>query len=148
MRSHLVRWRALVPAALTLFVLACSSDFAASLGPGFGGTGTLLGLTPDALIGRWSHVETNDGVDGGVVSQTTWQFDSGGAATRTITRFTVFGTPLSTSTTQARWSLSVGFLLLDFNEPVRRIVRVPISITFGVQATTLFLDGVPFQRTD
>jgi hypothetical protein len=148
MRSHLVRWRALVPTAFALFGLACSGDLALSTGPGIGGTSTLFALTPDALIGRWSHVETTNGFGGSVVTQTTWQFDRAGTATRTITQFTTFGTPLSTNTTRATWRLSVSFLLLDFDEPFFRIVRVPVTITFGVQATTLFLDGVPYERTD
>jgi hypothetical protein len=148
MRLPLTRWSALLPVALALLAPACSGDFAASLGPNSTDSSTLFALTPDALIGRWSHVETSDGVGGSVVTQITWDFASGGVATRTITTLTAFGTVLSTSTDQATWSVSVGVLLLDFGRPSVGIVRIPYTIDFGVQTTTLLLDGVLYQQVD
>lgn len=149
MLAHLDRWRNLLPIVLALAVPACSGDFAASLGPGgVQSSSTLFALTPDALIGSWSRIETSDGLRGSIITQTTWNFVSGGAATRTITTLTEFGTTLSTSTVHVTWSLGAGILLLDFGAPSFRIARVPYTIVFGVQATTLFLDGVPYQRAD
>jgi len=146
MSSRLVRWRALIPVSLALLVSACDAELvAASLGTG--GT-TLFALTPDAFIGTWSHNETSDGPGGGVVTQTTWHFVSGGAATRTITTFTTLGAILSTNTTPVTWTVSAGVLLLNFGPPSFQIVRVPYVIDFGVQSTTLVLDGVPYQQVD
>ena len=144
MSSRVARWRALIPVTLALVVSACDMELvAASLGSGT----TLFAQTPDALIGTWSHVETSDGPSG-VVTQTTWHFLSGGAATRTITTFTTLGVIISTNTTPVTWTVSTGVLLLNFGPPSFQIVRVPYVIDFGVQATTLLLDGVPYQRVD
>jgi len=143
MPSRLIRWASVLPLALVL--AACSGDFAASLGPGGTTPGNLFALTPDALIGQWTNITTSDGTTG-VVTQTTWNFQSGGVATRTITTLTALGAALSTSTAQATWTVSVGTLLLHFGAPAFQILRVPYTIQFGVQTTTLLLNGVPYQR--
>lgn len=145
MPSRLVRWTTVFCVALALLLAACSGDVAASLGPGGTFNGNAFALTPDALIGQWTNI-TNDVRNVGLVTQTTWTFQSGGAATRTITTLTSLGSVLSTTSVQAKWTLGVGVLLLDFGAPSFIILRVPYTIQFGVQSTTLFLDGVPYQR--
>lgn len=139
------RWAAL---ALPLALVACDDvDFAAALGPG-NQVGGPFGQRPAALVGRWSRFDTSPGVvSAGVVTQTTWQFFGDLTARRTITTRTSLGAVLETNVIDVVWRATPGVLTLEFGAPSFRIVTVSYQIDYGVTATTLFLDGVPYQRS-
>jgi hypothetical protein len=141
--------RALVPAALALALLsapACDDvDIAASLGAP-GGTIAIGGQTASAVIGRWLHVE--GAAADGYTTETTWTFDAGGSARRTIVTRTVLGEVVAVSETLATWSAGAGVLLIDLGAPSFRVLRVPFSITYGVEGTVLHLDGLRYLRVD
>jgi hypothetical protein len=132
-------------AALTAALVACDRlDVAASLGPGGQFTNGPLGQRPEALVGRWSHIETTP--DGGVVRQTSWEFAGDGTAARTITARTALGATLDSGVVEATWIATPGVLTLRFGAPSFSILRVSYVIDYGVATTTLFLDGVPYER--
>jgi hypothetical protein len=146
--SHPAR-RALVPAVLALAALsvtACDKEvLSASFGAPAGGT-TVSGQTASALIGRWIHVEGS--AADGYTTETTWAFDAGGAARRTVVTRTVLGEVVAVSETQAEWSAGAGVLLINLGAPSFRLLRVPFSISYGVEGTVLDLDGVRYLRVN
>jgi len=141
--------RALVPAALALAILSATAcddvDIAASLGAP-GGTIAIGGQTASALIGRWLHVEGSTA--NAYTTETTWTFDAGGSARRTIVTRTVLGEVVAVSETRAGWHAGAGVVVIDLGTPSFRILRVPYSISYGVEGTVLNLDGVRYLRVD
>ena len=139
--------RALGPALLALAVLsagACDKDaLSASFGAPAGGT-TVSGQTASALIGRWIHVEGS--ASDGYTTETTWAFDAGGTARRTVVTRTVLGEVVATGETQAEWNAGAGVLLINFGAPSFQFLRLPFSITYGVEGTVLNLNGVRYLR--
>ena len=75
-------------------------------------------------------------------SETTWEFERGGAATRTLVTTNVTLGAADTSVTTATWRIDGTRVIIDFTAPS------PGSITleFRVQDTTLFLAGQEYER--
>ena len=142
--------RALVPVvlALTTFApLGCDDvTVAASLGAPRDGAIGLSGQTASAVIGSWIHVEGS--ASDGYTTETTWTFDEGGSAQRRVVTRTVLGEVVAVSETLAGWNAGAGVLIIDLGAPSFRILRVPFSITYGVEGTVLHLDGVRYLRVD
>jgi len=143
-------WRAIVPPVLALAILSATAcddvEVAASLGAPRGGTIASSGQTASALIGRWFHVDGS--TDNGYTTETTWTFEAGGSARRTVVTRTVLGEVVATSDTHAGWNAAAGVVLIDLGGPSFRTLRVPFSITYGVEGTVLHLDGVRYLRVD
>jgi len=138
--------RAVVPAALALAALSCDDfEVAASLGTSNGAIG-VGGQTASALIGRWLHAD--GGAVGGYTTETSWLFEEGGVATRTIVTRTALGEVVGVSETRVGWRAGVGVLLLDLGPPSFGVLRVPYSISYGVNGTVLLLDGISYLRLD
>jgi hypothetical protein len=135
------RWM-LLTASLALVAAGCERvDFAASLGPG----GIVAGQSASSLVGRWFRVESGSGF-GGTTTETSWEFAANGTAIRTITVRTPQGQTLETTKSQLGWSAGRGLLTLAFGPPTLHRLRVPYSISYGVDATVLFIQGVPYLR--
>jgi hypothetical protein len=75
-------------------------------------------------------------------SETTWNFESGGRALRTVVATNVTLGVADTLVSFARWRVSGTTLIIDFTAPS------PGSITleYRLQGTTLFLAGQEYER--
>ena len=145
MKLREMRRRMLLTASLplALVVAGCERvDFAASLGPS---GGIVAGQGASSLVGRWFRVESGSGF-GGTTTETSWEFAADGTAIRTITVRTPQGQVVETTKSQLGWSAGRGLLTLAFGPPTLHTLRVPYSISYGVDGTVLFIQGVPYLR--
>ena len=77
-------------------------------------------------------------------SETTWTFETGGLAERTVVTTNVTLGAADTSLTQARWRVDGSNVIIDFTAPSPGT----ISLEVRVQGTTLFLAGQEYQRVN
>jgi hypothetical protein len=75
-------------------------------------------------------------------SETTWTFDAGGTAQRTVVATNVTLGAADTIVTEARWRVDGTNVVIDFTAPSPGT----ITLTIRVQGTTLFLAGQEYQR--
>jgi len=75
-------------------------------------------------------------------SETTWTFNTGGLAERTIVTTNVTLAASDTSLTTARWRVDGSNVIIEFTAPSPGT----ISLAVRVQGTTLFLAGQEYQR--
>lgn len=75
-------------------------------------------------------------------SETTWTFNAGGLAERTVVTTNVTLGASDTSLTQARWRVVGSNVVIEFTAPNPGT----ITLTIRVQGTTLFLAGQEYQR--
>lgn len=77
-------------------------------------------------------------------SETTWTFETGGTAQRTIVTTNVTLGAADTLVTQARWRLDGSNVVIDFTAPSPGTITLEVR----VQGTTLFLAGQEYQRVN
>jgi hypothetical protein len=77
-------------------------------------------------------------------SETTWTFETGGTALRTIVATNVTLGAADTLVTQARWRLEGSNVVIDFTAPSSGTITLDVR----VQGTTLFLAGQEYQRVN
>lgn len=77
-------------------------------------------------------------------SETTWTFEPGGLAERTVVTSNITLGAADTSLTQARWRVDGANVVIDFTAPSPGT----ISLEVRVQGTTLFLAGQEYQRVN
>ena len=75
-------------------------------------------------------------------SETTWTFEPGGAARRTIVTTNVTLGAADTSLTLARWRIDGSNVVIEFTAPSPGTITLDVR----VQNTTLFLAGQEYQR--
>jgi len=75
-------------------------------------------------------------------SETTWTFDPGGNAERTLVTTNVTLGAADTSLTEARWRIEGTNVVIEFTAPSPGT----ITLAFRVQGTTLFLAGQEYER--
>ena len=75
-------------------------------------------------------------------SETTWTFETGGAAQRTIVTTNVTLGAADTTLTQARWRLDGSNVVIEFSTPSPGNITLEVR----VQGTSLFLAGQEYQR--
>jgi hypothetical protein len=75
-------------------------------------------------------------------SETTWTFETGGLAQRTIVTTNVTLGAADTSLTQARWRIDGSNVVIEFTAPTPGTITLEVR----VQGTTLFLAGQEYQR--
>ena len=75
-------------------------------------------------------------------SETTWKFNTGGLAERTVVTTNVTLAASDTSLTQARWRVDGSNVIIEFTAPSPG----SITLAFRVQDTTLFLAGQEYER--
>lgn len=75
-------------------------------------------------------------------SETTWSFDAGGAATRTIVTTNHTLGAADTSLTIARWRLDGSSVVIDFTAPSPGTITLEVRL----QGATLFLAGQEYER--
>ena len=75
-------------------------------------------------------------------SETTWTFDVGGTAHRTVVATNITLGAADTIVTEARWRTDGSNVVIDFTAPSPGT----ITLTIRVQGTTLFLAGQEYQR--
>jgi hypothetical protein len=75
-------------------------------------------------------------------SETTWTFETGGLAERTIVTTNVTLGAADTTLTQARWRVDGSNVVIEFTAPSPGT----ITLSIRVQGTTLFLAGQEYQR--
>lgn len=75
-------------------------------------------------------------------SETTWTFETGGLAERTIVTTNVTLGASDTTLTQARWRVDGSNVVIEFTAPSSGTITLAIR----VQGTTLFLAGQEYQR--
>jgi hypothetical protein len=132
--------------ATTLIATACD------LGPvepvGRRQVGTLQGggtNTNQAIAGTWQRTLVFFDEFGFMhSSETTWTFDPGGQAERSIVTTNVTLGASDTSLTQALWRLEGTNLIIDFTAPASGT----ITLEARVQDSTLLLAGQEYQRIE
>ena len=77
-------------------------------------------------------------------SETTWTFDAGGAAQRTVVATNVTLGAADTILTQARWRIDGSNVIIEFLAPSPGTITLYVR----VQGTTLFLAGQEYQRVN
>lgn len=77
-------------------------------------------------------------------SETTWTFEAGGAALRTVVATNVTLGAADTLVTQANWRIDGSNVVIEFTGPSPGT----ISLDVRVQGTTLFLAGQEYQRVN
>ena len=77
-------------------------------------------------------------------SETTWTFETGGLAERTVVTANVTLGAADTSLTEARWRVDGSNVIIDFTAPSPGT----ISLEVRVQGTTLFLAGQEYLRVN
>ena len=109
-------------------------------GPLQGGGGPVVSLT---IEGTWRRTLVFFD-DFGFMhsSETTWTFEVGGTATRSIVTTNVTLGAADTSLTLARWRVDGTNVIIDFTAPSPGTV----TLDARVQGTTLFLAGQEYQR--
>lgn len=147
MDTHLIprnRLTLFLGSVAALFVLAC--DYGPYEPVGRREYGPLQGGGPVASLtieGTWRRTLVFFD-DFGFMhsSETTWRFDAGGSASRTIVTTNVTLGASDSSVTLARWRVDGTNLIIDFTAPS------PGTITLDarVQGATLFLAGQEYQR--
>ncbi|HEY5544889.1 MAG TPA: hypothetical protein VIK50_02445 [Gemmatimonadaceae bacterium] len=75
-------------------------------------------------------------------SETTWTFETGGAAQRTIVTTNVTLGAADSTLTLARWRLDGSNVVIEFTAPSPGTITLEVR----VQGTTLFLAGQEYQR--
>jgi hypothetical protein len=75
-------------------------------------------------------------------SETTWTFETGGAATRTVVTTNVTLGASDTSLTTARWRTEGTNVIIDFTSPSPGTITLEVRIQDG----TLFLAGQEYER--
>jgi hypothetical protein len=75
-------------------------------------------------------------------SETTWLFETGGTASRTIVTTNVTLGASDTSVTTAEWRVEGTSVIIDFTAPSPGTITLEVL----VQGTTLFLAGQEYQR--
>ena len=75
-------------------------------------------------------------------SETTWEFERGGSATRTVVTTNVTLGAADTIVTTATWRVEGTSVIIDFTAPSPGT----ITLEFRVQDTTLFLAGQEYER--
>jgi hypothetical protein len=75
-------------------------------------------------------------------SETTWTFDAGGTARRTVVATNITLGAADTLLTEARWRIDGNRLIIDFTAPSPGTITLDVR----VQGTTLFLAGQEYQR--
>jgi hypothetical protein len=147
MVTHLIlsrRGMLSIASAVALTALACD------VGPvepvGRRSTGVLQGGGPSAsttIEGTWRRTLVFFD-DFGFLhsSETTWTFEPGGAAQRTIVTTNVTLGAADTSLTLARWRIDGSNVVIEFTAPSPGTITLDVR----VQNTTLFLAGQEYQR--
>ena len=77
-------------------------------------------------------------------SETTWTFEPGGLAERTVVTSNVTLGAADTSLTAARWRVDGANVVIDFTAPSPGTITLEVR----VQGTTLFLAGQEYQRVN
>jgi hypothetical protein len=75
-------------------------------------------------------------------SETTWSFETGGAATRTVVTANVTLGAADTSLTTARWRVEGTSVIIDFTSPSPGTITLEVR----VQGNTLLLAGQEYER--
>ena len=75
-------------------------------------------------------------------SETTWSFETGGAATRTVVTTNVTLGAADTSLTTARWRVDGTSVIIDFTTPSPGTITLEVRVQDG----TLFLAGQEYER--
>jgi hypothetical protein len=75
-------------------------------------------------------------------SETTWTFETGGAATRTVVTTNVTLGASDTSLTTARWRTEGTNVIIDFTSPSPGTITLEVRIQDG----TLFIAGQEYER--
>jgi hypothetical protein len=75
-------------------------------------------------------------------SETTWSFETGGSATRTVVTTNVTLGASDTSLTTARWRVEGSSVVIDFTAPSPGTITLEVRIQDG----TLFLAGQEYER--
>ena len=107
-----------------------------------GGSGGGVAASP-AIVGTWQRTLVFFD-DFGFMhsSETTWTFETGGLAERSVVTTNVTLGASDTVITQARWRLDGTNLIIDFTAPTPGT----ITLEARVQGTTLFLAGQEYLR--
>ncbi len=141
-RNRLV---ALLISVATLAATAC--DYGPVYPAGFRRSGTLEGgggtAANQAVVGSWQRIIVFFD-DFGFMhsSETTWTFETGGLAERSIVTRNVTLGAADTAVTEARWRLDGTNLIIDFTSPSPGT----ITLEARVQGTSLFLAGQEYLR--
>ncbi len=148
MDTHLtVRFRLFLLAlsTATLGVTACDVGPTAPVGfrrP----DGTLQGggtTTSPSIAGTWQRTLVFFDEFGFMhSSETTWTFETGGLAERSIVTTNVTLGASDTSFTEARWRIEGTNLIIDFTAPASGTITLEVRL----QDSTLFLAGQEYQR--
>ena len=77
-------------------------------------------------------------------SETTWTFEPGGLAERSVVTSNVTLGAADTSLTEARWRVDGANVVIDFTAPSPGTITLEVR----VQGTTLFLAGQEYQRVN
>lgn len=141
-----IRLIALLFTVATLAATAC--DYGPTYPAGFRRqTGTLQGgggpAASPAIVGSWQRtIVFFDDFGFMHSSETTWTFESGGLAERSIVTTNVTLGVADTAFTDARWRLDGTNLIIDFTAPTSGTITLEVR----VQGTSLFLAGQEYLR--
>jgi len=106
-------------------------------------TGTGGGSTAITIEGTWRRTLVFFDEFGFLhSSETTWTFETGGAAQRTIVTTNVTLGAADTTLTQARWRLDGSNVVIEFTSPSPGTITLDVR----VQGTSLFLAGQEYLR--
>lgn len=109
--------------------------------PGSPGGGTAV--RDAALVGSWWRIVLFSDDDGTThASETTWRFESGGAATRTVVASNLTYGFFDTVVAGAQWRTEGGAVVISFSAPNSGTVR----FAYRVNGDTLRLDTREFLR--
>lgn len=139
-----IRLTLLLVSVAALSVTAC--DYGPTYPVGFRRQGGLEGgggtATP-AIVGSWQRtIVFFDDFGFMHSSETTWTFETGGLAERSIVTMNVTLGVSDTAVTEARWRLDGTNLIIDFTAPTPGT----ITLEARVQGTSLFLAGQEYLR--
>ena len=141
--SSVARWRCLAIVAGVALALACGGERSTRgiTGPPGGPGGQ---ITRDAaLVGSWWRILLFTEDDGTThASETTWRFDAGGGATRTVVATNLTYGWFDTVVTGARWRTEGGSVVIAYETPDGGTVR----FAYRVSGDTLVLDTRAFVR--
>lgn len=142
------RLLALLFSVATLSATACDygpvypAGFRRQAGTIGGGTGGGTSSSP-AIVGAWQRTLVFFD-DFGFMhsSETTWTFETGGLAERSVVTTNVTLGVADTTITEARWRLDGTNLIIDFTAPTPGTITLEVR----VQGTSLFLAGQEYLR--
>ena len=147
MDTHLIRHRAVLVIASTIALTLAACDYGPYEPVGRRPVGELQGgggpAASTTIEGTWRRTLVFFD-DFGFLhsSETTWTFEAGGAAQRTVVATNVTLAAADTLLTLARWRIEGTNVIIEFTAPSPGTIALDVR----VQGTTLFLAGQEYQR--